>query len=108
MRGRAAPGDWARCLAGSPRFPATSGATTIPHRRMVTTDQPVLSIVVPALDEASSIGPSLEALRSLRARGAEVIVSDGGSRDATRAIAAPLADRVVESPRGRAVQMNAG
>jgi rSAM/selenodomain-associated transferase 2 len=35
-------------------------------------------------------------------------VVDGGSNDATRDIAAPLADRVVESPRGRALQMNAG
>jgi len=33
---------------------------------------------------------------------------DGGSRDDTRALAAPLADRVLESPRGRAVQMNVG
>jgi len=37
-----------------------------------------------------------------------VIVVDGGSRDATRALAAPLADRVIEAPRGRASQMNAG
>src|SRR5262245_64410506 len=38
----------------------------------------------------------------------EVIVVDGGSRDATRTLAAPLADRVIDSPRGRAAQMNAG
>jgi rSAM/selenodomain-associated transferase 2 len=75
---------------------------------MATTDRPALSIVIPALDEAASIGASLEALKDLRSRGAEVIVCDGGSRDATRAIAAPLADRVIEAPRGRAAQMNAG
>ena len=37
-----------------------------------------------------------------------MIVVDGGSDDGTRNIAAPLADRVVTSPRGRATQMNAG
>lgn len=67
-----------------------------------------LSIVVPVLDEASGIGATLESLRELRARGCEVVVVDGGSRDATRAIAAPLANRVIDSPRGRAAQMNAG
>ncbi len=35
-------------------------------------------------------------------------MADGGSEDATREIAAPLADRVVLAPRGRARQMNAG
>ena len=67
-----------------------------------------LSIVVPVLDEASGIGATLESLRELRLRGCEVVVVDGGSRDATRGIAAPLADRVIASPRGRAAQMNAG
>src|SRR6185436_10786486 len=40
--------------------------------------------------------------------GHEVIVADGGSADGTREIAAPLADRVIVVPRGRARQMNAG
>ncbi len=68
----------------------------------------MISIVIPVLDEAAGIGASLAALQALRASGAEVIVVDGGSRDATCAIAAPLADRVIEAPRGRAAQMNAG
>jgi rSAM/selenodomain-associated transferase 2 len=67
-----------------------------------------LSIVVPALNEADGIGRCLEALASLRARGHEVIVVDGGSEDRTREIAAALADRVLVAPRGRARQMNAG
>jgi rSAM/selenodomain-associated transferase 2 len=70
--------------------------------------RPALSIVVPALDEAAGIAAALEALAPLRRRGAEVIVVDGGSRDATAALAAPLADRVLSAPRGRARQMNAG
>ena len=67
-----------------------------------------LSIVIPALDEAAGIVALLEELQPLRARGHEVVVVDGGSRDATAALAAPLADRVLEGPRGRALQMNAG
>ena len=67
-----------------------------------------ISIVVPALEEAAAIAGTLEALRPMRARDVEVLVVDGGSRDATSAIAAPLADRVLEAPRGRASQMNAG
>jgi len=67
-----------------------------------------LSIVIPVLDEDRVIGATLAALQPMRAAGIEVVVADGGSRDATRAIAAPLCDRVVDAPRGRALQMNAG
>jgi rSAM/selenodomain-associated transferase 2 len=69
---------------------------------------PRLSVIVPVLDEARAIEAALAPLQAARAAGVEVIVVDGGSRDATRALAAPLADRVVAAPRGRAVQMNAG
>lgn len=69
---------------------------------------PALGIVVPVLDEEAGIGACLARLAPLRARGAEVVVVDGGSRDRTRERAAPHADRVVEAPRGRATQMNAG
>ncbi|MDQ3025006.1 MAG: TIGR04283 family arsenosugar biosynthesis glycosyltransferase [Pseudomonadota bacterium] len=67
-----------------------------------------LSIIVPVLDEARAIDAALRALQQLRAAGAEVIVVDGGSLDATRSLASPLADRVIDAPRGRASQMNAG
>jgi rSAM/selenodomain-associated transferase 2 len=67
-----------------------------------------LSVVVPVLNEAAVIGETLASLAPLRARGHEVIVADGGSDDATRGIAAPLADRVLVAPRGRARQLNAG
>jgi rSAM/selenodomain-associated transferase 2 len=69
---------------------------------------PALSIVIPALDEAAGIEQTLRALAPLRARGAEVIVVDGGSGDATVGRARRLADRVFDAPRGRARQMNAG
>jgi rSAM/selenodomain-associated transferase 2 len=67
-----------------------------------------LSVVVPTLDEAAGIERCLAALAPLRARGHEVIVADGGSADGTARLAAPLADRVIQAPRGRAAQMNAG
>ena len=67
-----------------------------------------LTVIVPALNEAGTIEAALGAAAPLRARGAEVIVVDGGSGDATRAVAAPHADRVIEAPCGRARQMNAG
>ena len=67
-----------------------------------------LSIVMPVLNEASGIAAALTALAPLRARGAEVIVVDGGSGDGTAELARPLADRLLGAPRGRASQMNAG
>ena len=67
-----------------------------------------LSIVMPVLNETAHIAAALESLTPLRARGAEVIAVDGGSRDGTAERAAPLADRVLTAPRGRAAQMNAG
>ena len=67
-----------------------------------------LSVIVPVLDEAAGIVATLESLAPLRSRGAELIVVDGGSRDATVARAQALADRVIDGPRGRARQMNAG
>ena len=67
-----------------------------------------LSIVMPVLNEAAGIADALRALAPYRARGVEVIMVDGGSSDDTVARARPLADRVIEAPRGRANQMNAG
>src|SRR5947209_14521843 len=67
-----------------------------------------LSIVIPVLDEADGIEEALGALAPLRRRGVEVVVADGGSSDATVALAGPLADIVIAAPRGRGAQMNAG
>jgi len=67
-----------------------------------------LSIIVPTLNEAQNIVPLLTRLKPLRERGVEVIVADGGSTDGTPALAAPLADQVLNAPQGRARQMNAG
>lgn len=67
-----------------------------------------LSVVIPCLDEGAVIADTLGALQGLRAAGHELIVVDGGSTDDTRARAAGLADRLLDAPRGRASQMNAG
>jgi rSAM/selenodomain-associated transferase 2 len=67
-----------------------------------------LSIVMPVLDEGEGIAGALDALAELRALGVELIVVDGGSRDATVQRARLRADHVLTAPRGRATQMNAG
>ena len=67
-----------------------------------------LSVVMPVLNEADGIEEALAALAPLRERGVEVVVADGGSSDATIALARPLADAVIAAPRGRGAQMNAG
>jgi rSAM/selenodomain-associated transferase 2 len=67
-----------------------------------------LSIIIPVLDEGEGIASALDALAELRLLGVEVIVVDGGSRDATVQRARLRADCVISAARGRAVQMNRG
>ena len=65
-----------------------------------------VSVIIPAFDEAAFIG---ETVRHARAAGpAEVIVVDGGSGDATVAIAEREGARILRTERGRARQQNAG
>jgi rSAM/selenodomain-associated transferase 2 len=68
-----------------------------------------LSIIIPTLNEAASLGRTLATVRALDPPALEVLVMDGGSCDATRAIAtaADVAVFLCETP-GRAIQMNAG
>ena len=70
--------------------------------------KPLLSIVIPALNEAVGIETTLRALQPLRARGVEILLADGGSTDGTTHRAAPWVDAMVSGAHGRAVQMNAG
>jgi len=69
--------------------------------------QPI-SIIIPALNEGAGLEATLLALQPLRARGHEVIVVDGGSRDNSVGIARRHSDRILMSGAGRALQMNAG
>lgn len=67
-----------------------------------------ISIIIPVLDEAAQLAPSLDALQPFRERGHEVLVVDGGSRDGTVTIARRHADRVLMSGPVRAQRMDAG
>lgn len=67
-----------------------------------------LSIIIPTLNEADGIIDALNALSQLRADGVEVIVADGGSQDRTVELARSRCDKLIEAPRGRGAQMNAG
>ncbi len=70
---------------------------------------PRYSIIVPVLDEAASLPAQLAQIERDHLRGgrAELIVVDGGSSDGTAELAARVG-RVIQAPRGRAAQMNAG
>jgi rSAM/selenodomain-associated transferase 2 len=68
----------------------------------------VISVVIPTLDEARTIVPLLDALQVALDPADEVIVVDGGSADGTADLARGSGARVIEAPRGRARQMNAG
>jgi uncharacterized protein len=63
-----------------------------------------LSVIIPALNEAQQIGATLACLPIE----VEAIVVDGGSRDATAAIAESRQARVLKARPPRAIQMNAG
>jgi len=67
-----------------------------------------LSIIIPVLNEATVIVQTLSSLQSIRRRGHEVIVVDGGSDDQSSSIAIPFSDKVIHGLRGRSRQMNAG
>jgi glycosyltransferase involved in cell wall biosynthesis len=67
-----------------------------------------LPIIMPTLNEASTLMDGLARLQWLRSLGHEVIVVDGGSEEPTTSLAAPLVDRLLTASRGRALQMNAG
>jgi rSAM/selenodomain-associated transferase 2 len=69
---------------------------------------PRLSIIIPVLNEARNLQAHLPLLQAARQAGHELILVDGGSTDEGPALAAPLVDKLVHSPAGRAAQMNAG
>src|SRR5687767_14845787 len=63
-------------------------------------DQPVVSVVIPARNEAATVGGIVRAVLSLGDRVDEVVVVDDGSTDATSAVAAGAGARVVPSEGG--------
>ena len=67
-----------------------------------------LSIIIPVFNEAENIATTLKQLQVYRQQGHEVIVVDGGSRDNTIDGVQDMADRLLISKPGRAVQMYIG
>jgi rSAM/selenodomain-associated transferase 2 len=67
-----------------------------------------ISIIIPTLNEAEAIGPTLSSLQPFREHGHEVIIVDGGSRDNTRTLVLGRVDRILTAPCGRSSQMSAG
>jgi rSAM/selenodomain-associated transferase 2 len=78
---------------------------SFPHE----THNPVVSIVIPTLDEGDRIAATLESIGRLRTGvGVEILLVDGGSRDETVAIAERHGARVLSAERGRGGQLHAG
>jgi rSAM/selenodomain-associated transferase 2 len=71
------------------------------------TKNSLVSIIIPTLNEATTMRDLAASLGHLRGE-FEVIVCDGGSADATVEVARQCGLRVIEAPRGRGAQMNAG
>ncbi len=67
-----------------------------------------VALVIPMLNEAAALPRLLRCLRVLHPAPSEVIAVDGGSTDASVALASAGGLRVVHSPRGRGAQINAG
>jgi rSAM/selenodomain-associated transferase 2 len=63
-----------------------------------------LDVIIPTLNAAATLPVTLAAVP----HGAAVIVSDGGSTDATLGVARSARCRIVEGPRGRGRQLAAG
>lgn len=68
--------------------------------------KPLISVIIPTLNEEVTLGRTLEYVRN--ADSIEIIVADGGSRDATCEIAAKAGATVLRVSGERATQMNAG
>ncbi len=64
-----------------------------------------LAALIPTLNAAGGLEATLDAIAG---QVAEIIVADGGSIDATRAIAGRHGARIVTAPRGRGSQLAAG
>lgn len=69
-----------------------------------------LSVIIPALNAAATLPGTLAELGAATGEvaGGEVVVADGGSDDATAAIARGLGALVLSAPRGRGPQLAAG
>ncbi len=67
----------------------------------------MLSIVIPALNAADTIAPTVATV-ARAGMAMEVVVADGGSSDGTRELARRAGARVIDAPPGRGAQLAAG
>ncbi len=68
---------------------------------------PLLSVVIPVLNEAAHLPALLDDLHGQRNIDLEFIVADGGSTDGSPEVVERAGARLVSAPRGRGAQMNA-
>lgn len=69
-------------------------------------DEPLISLILPTLNEEEVLGKTLQSVRS--GMNVEIIVADGGSADRTTQVAARFGATVLASGPGRGRQMNQG
>ena len=70
----------------------------------------MISVIIPTLNDERTLVPTLAALVPAVVDGIvqEAILSDGGSSDDTRIIADAAGVQLIDAPRGRAAQLEAG
>ena len=69
--------------------------------------QPLVSVVIPTLNEAENLPSLLSDLKKQQNISLEIIVGDGGSSDGTRSVSEAYGAHFTSAGRGRGVQMNA-
>ncbi|VAW93181.1 Glycosyl transferase, family 2 [hydrothermal vent metagenome] len=74
----------------------------------MSTNEPKISIIIPVINEATSIINFLKPLQYYRNKGHELILVDGGSHDDTLKLSQNYVDQTFSSKLGRAAQMNFG
>ena len=73
---------------------------------MCNAELPTVGVIIPVLNEAAGIVRCIASVSDEQV--IEVIVADGGSTDGTQALAVAEGATVIDTPRGRSRQMNAG
>lgn len=81
---------------------------SVPRRSLRLVSVPQLSLIVPILNEAFGLADFLQTNLPRLPKGTEVILVDGGSADASKAITTRFPVLLLDSQPGRARQMNAG
>lgn len=69
-------------------------------------NHPQLSVIIPTINEASSLPVLLEQLNKQIDIKLEIIIADGGSEDQTHEITHQYQTKFITTPKGRGIQMN--